>query len=544
MGRKRFRKAIATLATVIMVFMMPLSALAGMSGSGIPGLKDEFVTRNLTDLVKVNDGSGVGLGQDDSVTDNDRIPDEDEIYEESVVLDAPLASASSARISSSVVHYLIDGKEQESISFYVKRNSLTNEPIPPNPVILSVTQTEGTQDFGEIKVEVGVPKNPEEGLKDKIRIVPLDGTYLELGKTLDFKIEFVISENMRKGKENIINDGERHFILISGSNNYEKSIPVYYGIDGLYSYYSAESIKWYEGAVITDGGSGKKYRMVGQVNLNETVPPAFTIRHHFSIFDNMMGMDEQGNPVQLRITKARLNPDGNFTFADGTTEMALQLEEDDWISIPVKVKAEVFTKWRTDAINRNKDIAKHIQMTDLLLEYNDGYFAGGNMNPLPLVYEMRYTAKGSGGGGGGGGGGSSSGGGGGGGSSSGTTSTGTVQGPAVTPRTTYASAEDVGWVLKDGVWYYMDQTNAPVTDWLLGPDGRWYFLGSDGMMKTGWLQLGSTWYFLNADGAMANGWVQGAEGKWYYLQPDGTMATNTTTPDGHNVDSNGVWVNG
>ena len=88
----------------------------------------------------------------------------------------------------------------------------------------------------------------------------------------------------------------------------------------------------------------------------------------------------------------------------------------------------------------------------------------------------------------------------------------------------------------------MDAANTPVTDWLLGPDGRWYFLAPDGVMKTGWMQIGKDWYFLNADGAMANGWVQGADGKWYYLQPDGKMAVDMRTPDGYYVGPDGVWI--
>lgn len=533
MGRKRLKqislkKVIAAVMTAVMILASSVPALAGGLKAGLPGLPDDFVTRRLTDLDGIGTGSASDAGQDDAgkvKQINDEILEED--------LDLMLASASSASIK-----YTLDGKEKESISFYVKRNPKTNETIAPDPVLLRVTQTEGTEAFGEIHVGVGIPENPEEGLQDRIAIEAVNGTYLEPGKSLDFRINFVISEEMEAGKETIINDGKKHFITISGGE-YEEQIPVFYGIDGLYSYYSAEMIARYEGSVFKDQKSGINYKVVGHVKLNEKDPAAFTIRHEFGIFDDMTGRDEQANPVPLRISKVRLNPDGNFTFSDGSYEIVPHIGEDGWISIPVKVKKEVFSKWRTDAVRRNKMKLNYILMTDLVMEYNDGYSAGGNMNPLPLVYAVSYIPGSNTGGGSGGGGGSSSGGGG---SGSGMTSTGTVQGPAATPRETKATSDDVGWVQKDGAWYYMDAANTPVTDWLLGPDGRWYFLALDGVMKTGWMQIGKDWYFLNADGAMANGWVQGADGKWYYLQPDGKMAVDMRTPDGYYVGLDGVWI--
>lgn len=538
MGRKRLKqkslkKVIAAVMTAVMILASSVPALAGGSKAELPGLPDDFVTRRLTDLCGMGTGSASDAGQNDAGKSKQI---NDEVLEEDLNQDIMLASASSASII-----YTLDGKEKESISFYVKRNPQTNETIAPDPVLLRVTQTEGTEAFGEIHVGVGIPENPEDGLQDRVAIEALNGTYLEPGKPLDFRIEFVISEDMEAGKENIINDGKKHFITVSGVE-YEEQIPVFYGIDGLYSYYSAEAVTQYEGAVFRDQKSGIDYRVVGHVKLNEKDPTAFTIRHKFVVFDDMTGMDAQGNPVPLRISKVRLNPDGNFTFSDGSYEIVPRMGEDRFISIPMNVKKEVFSKWRTDAVRQNKMKLAYIVMEDLVIEYNDGYSVGGNMNPLPLVYAVSYIPGSNTGGGSGGGGGSSSGGGGGGGSGSGTTSTGTVQGPAATPRETKATSDDVGWVQKDGAWYYMDAANTPVTDWLLGPDGRWYFLAPDGVMKTGWMQIGKDWYFLNADGAMANGWVQGADGKWYYLQPDGKMAVDMRTPDGYYVGPDGVWI--
>jgi glucan-binding YG repeat protein len=52
-------------------------------------------------------------------------------------------------------------------------------------------------------------------------------------------------------------------------------------------------------------------------------------------------------------------------------------------------------------------------------------------------------------------------------------------------------------------------------------NGKWYFFGDDGYMRTGWI----LW-----------------NGVYYYCGPDGAMFTNCYTPDGYYVDGNGAWV--
>ena len=39
----------------------------------------------------------------------------------------------------------------------------------------------------------------------------------------------------------------------------------------------------------------------------------------------------------------------------------------------------------------------------------------------------------------------------------------------------------------------------------------------------------------------ANKWVKSGS-YWYYLGSSGAMLTNTTTPDGYHVDSEGRWI--
>lgn len=447
-----------------------------------------------------------------------------------------LASSSSARAV-----YTIDGEAKDSISFYMKRDYRTNRAELPEPVVLRFEQAEGEEDFGRIQVRAGVPSSPygpSDGLNTeeitRVRIEPEDG-YLSSGGMLEFKVYFV-DQAVADGKESVNNNGEMHFLTVSGGGA-EKRIPVYYGADGLYSIYNAVSGIYYDGSDFTDEASGNVFRLVGHVKLNEEEAPTITIRHYFGIYADMTaGTDDQGNPIPLRIARLKLNPDGNFTFSNGAYEEIPTMDEYGLVKISIRFKDDVFKRLKREAERDRKMVLRYVVLKDLVMEYNDGYLAGGTEDPLPLVYAVSYipTAdKRPSGGGGGGGGGSSSG------PSSGIS--GSVTGPGMTPRVTNASAGDIGWVQKDGVWYYMDGSNRPLTDWLLAADGRWYFLGMEGAMKTGWLSLGGKWYFLNGDGAMAVGWVQGEGGRWYYLQQDGSMAVSTTTPDGYTVDQDGVW---
>ena len=140
-----------------------------------------------------------------------------------------------------------------------------------------------------------------------------------------------------------------------------------------------------------------------------------------------------------------------------------------------------------------------------------------------------------------------------------------------------------GWLKEGDNWYYLDaKTGAMQTDWV--KDGnQWYYLDKDGVMKTGWNKIGGVWYYMNGNGVMkADSWLLengkwyhfdgngamtrnhwlyekgkwyyfGANGvmchdswnyigsKWYYFGSSGAMLSDTVTPDGYTVDSNGVW---
>jgi len=65
-----------------------------------------------------------------------------------------------------------------------------------------------------------------------------------------------------------------------------------------------------------------------------------------------------------------------------------------------------------------------------------------------------------------------------------------------------------GWLLKNGNWYYLGDTN-------------------DGVMKTGWQKIDGKWYFFDANGAMKTGWIKD-NGKDYCLYSSGEMIANTS----------------
>ena len=82
----------------------------------------------------------------------------------------------------------------------------------------------------------------------------------------------------------------------------------------------------------------------------------------------------------------------------------------------------------------------------------------------------------------------------------------------------------------------------------------WYHFDTNGYMSTGWIQDGGNWYYLHAAGDgnrgfMHTGW-QEIGGKWYYFHKDtdgaalpvGAMLSNTVTPDGYTVGSDGAWI--
>lgn len=452
----------------------------------------------------------------------------------------------------------VDGAEGNNIVFYMKRDSSTNEITLPEPVTVTVKQISG-QAIGEITTEISPVLNED---RERIRVESIGNTNLSTGTPVQFSVSFV-DKNIGDETDRPRGSSKNFYIRIvsEADGSILRTIPVMYGADGFYTRYSADYMDYYKGTVIN-----RKYVLIGEVNLNQQTAPTFTIEHYYKPMTGTEG---------IGISEVQLNPDGQFTFADGSTTMTMNTTEEGWLQIPVTMRPENFQAMRSDAISKGRSIDLYTVFDDLLIVYDDGYMSGGTMNPLPLVYHILYRTNssnnsgGSGGSGGGGGGGSSGGGGGsGGGGSSGSSGStggpggsGTVVGPTQTVRTTIATQNDIGWITIDGQRYYMNAENKPVTDWLQWTDGKWYYFGSDGIMKIGWTLVDGKWYLLNQDGSMATGlvmvnqqwhllnpdgsmatgWAQDPEGNWRYFGDNGVMTTNYTTPDGKYIGADGIW---
>ena len=113
------------------------------------------------------------------------------------------------------------------------------------------------------------------------------------------------------------------------------------------------------------------------------------------------------------------------------------------------------------------------------------------------------------------------------------------------------------WVkAADGIrwWYQNPDGTWPANGWAQLPwNGKtdWYYFDAEGYMVTGWVTWENNRYYLHpisdgTQGYMYTGWHE-IEGKWYYFRPEsggpqGSLFVNGTTPDGYNVDANGVWI--
>lgn len=67
---------------------------------------------------------------------------------------------------------------------------------------------------------------------------------------------------------------------------------------------------------------------------------------------------------------------------------------------------------------------------------------------------------------------------------------------------------------------------------------------SEGSIYYYWMNNEIGWWVQCSDGTyLINRWYQSpTSGLWYYMGADGYMLTNTTTPDGYYVNSDGVWI--
>lgn len=100
------------------------------------------------------------------------------------------------------------------------------------------------------------------------------------------------------------------------------------------------------------------------------------------------------------------------------------------------------------------------------------------------------------------------------------------------------------WQQVNGKWYYLDSKNGDMkTSWLQTADGKWYYLNpKNGDMAEGWQLVNGKWYYLNPKSGEMATGWKNIGGKWYFLSKSGECLLNTITPDGYQVDQNGAWI--
>ena len=110
----------------------------------------------------------------------------------------------------------------------------------------------------------------------------------------------------------------------------------------------------------------------------------------------------------------------------------------------------------------------------------------------------------------------------------------------------------VGWLLLNNDWYMFDSEGVMITGWngsyFFDENGKMmknaftpdhYYVGSSGAYLTNcWFKHdGKDYYADNYGHIVKNKWIES-----YYLGSDGAMVTNTFTPDGYYVGSDGLWT--
>lgn len=77
-------------------------------------------------------------------------------------------------------------------------------------------------------------------------------------------------------------------------------------------------------------------------------------------------------------------------------------------------------------------------------------------------------------------------------------------------------------------------------EWKQDSVGWWYTEGNS-YIQNGWKLINNNWYYFDNNGYMKTGWIQDTSGKWYYLSSQGNMLSNTVTPDGYTLNTDGSW---
>ena len=120
-------------------------------------------------------------------------------------------------------------------------------------------------------------------------------------------------------------------------------------------------------------------------------------------------------------------------------------------------------------------------------------------------------------------------------------SPGQAEQTVLTGRDAYPEAEGT-WEQLDSDWRFKKADGTYAVGECLKINGEVYGFGEDGIMLHEWQLVGGTWHNFRTAGNMAfSRWIE-TNGYWYYVDENGSLFVNGTTPDGYQVDANGVWI--
>ena len=111
---------------------------------------------------------------------------------------------------------------------------------------------------------------------------------------------------------------------------------------------------------------------------------------------------------------------------------------------------------------------------------------------------------------------------------------GSVHYSAASVQAATVTKKQIGFVKKNGNWYYYDKNGKKATGWYQSASGNKYYFGKTGAAKAGILTISGKKYCFNSKGKMLTTW-QTINGKTYFFdEKKGYMYTGwITTPAGN-----------
>lgn len=87
----------------------------------------------------------------------------------------------------------------------------------------------------------------------------------------------------------------------------------------------------------------------------------------------------------------------------------------------------------------------------------------------------------------------------------------------------YQSADRSGPGMTAEGWQYFGDDGMAAPEGWLWDQGKWYYIGPDGFMRTGWIELNGSRYYLDESGAMVSGTSRDIDGVTYTFDENGAL---------------------